>query len=120
MFADPQEITVDNVTKTLLRTGSALDAGKFSQADGTYGLSISHAYAKRTRRTVRLDYKVLAPDVMDSSLNVPYTGSIYLVSDMPNVGISLTTQQNLGEAFTGWLTSAGTYDGLYGLLNGES
>jgi hypothetical protein len=88
LLTDPQSITINATPVSLVRTGASIDSGVFRAVDNSYTLSINHVYGKRTRRTTRLDYKVLAPDVMDSSLNVPYTASVYTVVDIPNVGVS--------------------------------
>jgi hypothetical protein len=119
LLADPQGITVNAIAYSLPRVGAALDAGSFRTADTTYGLSVTHAYNKRTRRTARLDYKILAPDVMDSSLNVPYTGSVYTVFDMPNVGISRLQQGYMATGFMNWLSTSGFLN-MNRILDGES
>lgn len=119
MLADPQSVTINAVAKSLKRTGSGIDTGQFRTVDDVYRLGISHAYARRVRRTARLDYKVIAPDVMDSSLNVPYSASVYLVADVPTVGISRADQGNLAIGFCDWLSASG-YTNLGKLLDGES
>jgi hypothetical protein len=119
VLADPQSVTINAVAKSLKRTGSGIDTGQFRTVDGIYSLNLSHAYAKRTRRTARLDYKVIAADVMDSSLNVPYSASVYLVADVPNVGITRADQGNLAIGFCDWLSASG-YANLGKLLDGES
>jgi hypothetical protein len=106
MFADPQTITINAVPITLPRTGSALDSGTFTKDDAAYKESISHAYGKRTRRTIRLDAKKLAPDVMDGSLNVPYTMAVYCVVDVPTVGYTLTEQKQICDGFLAYLTAS--------------
>lgn len=119
MFADPQTVTLGGTPYTLLRVGTGLDEGRFKTADGLVGMQIAHAYGKRTRRQIRLDWKVLAADVMDSSLNVPYSLSTYLVVDAPNVGLSLTTQQNIVKGFTAFLVASSDAKTVQ-FLNGEA
>jgi len=119
LFADPQGLDVIGGANTFNRTGSGIDQGQFRTSDQKYLLSISHNYAKRTRRTARLNYYTIAADVMDSSLNVPYSGSVYLVTDMPNVGISRADQETLAAGLMDWLT-ASSHARLDELLDGES
>lgn len=88
MLADPQSITINATPVSLVRTGASTDAGVFRSSDNAYTLSVNHSYGKRIRRTVRLDYRVIAADVMDSSINAPYSASVYTVCDIPVVGIS--------------------------------
>lgn len=106
MFADPQTITINAVPQTLPRTGAGIDNGIFTEADAGSKLSISHAYNKRARRTIRLDDKKLAADVMDSSLMVPYTMSVYCVVDVPFVGYTVTEQKAVCDGFLAYLTAS--------------
>jgi hypothetical protein len=54
MFSDPQTVTVSGVAKTLNRTGSTENGGKFATADRSRQLNVIHTYGKRTRHTVSL------------------------------------------------------------------
>lgn len=105
-FADPQTVTINAVPKTLARTGSGLDTGTFSKDDGEVKLSVAHAYNKRNRRTVRIDHQKLAADVMDSSLNVPYSASVYLVVDAPKAGYTIAELKQIVDGFTAYLTAS--------------
>jgi hypothetical protein len=106
MFADPQTITINAVPISLPRTGMTLDAGTFTKDDTNYKESITHAYGKRTRRTIRLDAKKLAPDVMDGQLMVPYSMAVYAVVDVPTVGYSLVEQKQICDGFLAYLTAS--------------
>lgn len=119
MFADPQTVTINAVAKTLPRTGSGLDNGVFTKNDAEVKLSISHAYNKRARRTIRIDHKKLAADVMDSSLMVPYNMAMYVVVDVPFVGYTIAEQQQVTDGFISYL-SASSYAKVTQLLGGES
>jgi hypothetical protein len=118
-FADPQSVTINAIAKSLARTGSGLDTGAFSKDDGEVKLSISHAYGKRFRRTLRLDHQKLAADVMDSSLNVPYSMSVYIVCDVPKYGYTITEQKQIVDGLTAYLT-ASSGARVTQLLGGES
>lgn len=119
MFADPQELDWDSATYTLPRIGADLNAGAFKGADAKFELNMSHAYGKRTRRVVRLDYKILAADVMDSSLNVPYSMAVYTVADVPNVGISLLAQKDVVNSYLEWMTNTSNANAMK-WLEGQS
>lgn len=118
-FADPQSVTIGASAKTLARTGSGLDTGAFSEDTGETKLLVSHSYNKRTRRTLRIDHQKLAADVMDSSLNVPYSMSCYIVVDVPKYGYTLAEQQDVVDALVAYLT-ASSGARVTQLLGGES
>jgi hypothetical protein len=119
LFTDPQELDWDAATYELPRVGADLNAGAFRGSDGKFELNMSHAYGKRTRRVVRLDYKILAADVMDSSLNVPYSMAVYTVVDVPNVGIGLTAQSDVLNSYLEWMTNTSNANALT-WLQGQS
>jgi hypothetical protein len=119
MFADPQSVTVNSVAQSLARTGSGIDTGIFSKDDGSYKLSISHAYGKRARRTIRLDAKKTSADVMDSSLNVPYSMAVYAVVDVPFVGYTIAEQKLVTDGFFAYLTASSGAK-ITQLLGGEA
>jgi hypothetical protein len=118
-FADPQSITINAIAKSLARTGSGLDTGVFSKDDGKVKMTVGHAYNKRTRRTLRVDHKKLAADVMDSSLQVPYTMSCYVVLDVPVAGYTIAEQKQVVYGLTAYL-SASSGARVTQLLGGES
>lgn len=118
-FADPQSVTIGASAKTLARTGSGLDTGAFSEDTGETKLLVSHSYNKRTRRTLRIDHQKLAADVMDSSLNVPYSMSCYIVVDVPTTGYTVAEQKQNVDGFIAWL-SASSGAAITKLLGGEN
>jgi hypothetical protein len=106
VFTDPQSITINSIAKSLPRTGAGLDTGTFTKDDGEVKMSISHAYNKRNRRTLRVDHQKLAADVMDSSLQVPYSMSVYIVTDTPKAGYTLAEQKQVVDALVAYLTAS--------------
>lgn len=118
-FSDPQTVTINAIAKTLARTGSGLDTGVFTKDDGEVKLSVSHAYGKRSRRTIRIDHKKTAADVMDSSLNVPYAMSCYLVVDVPVAGYTIAEQKQVIDGFAAYLTASSGAK-ITQLLGGEA
>lgn len=105
-YADPQSVTINAVAKTLARTGSGLDSGVFTEATGEHKLLISHTYGKRVRRTLRLEHKKMAADVMDSSLMVPYNMAFYVVVDAPVVGYTVTEQKYIIDGLVDYLDAS--------------
>ncbi|DAD49944.1 TPA_asm: coat protein [ssRNA phage Zoerhiza.1_34] len=118
-YSDPQTITVAGNAKTLARTGSGIGNGVFADSTGEYNLTVSHAYGKRNRRTVRVTTKGFSSDPLTPSNNVPVSGSFYVVSDFPVQGISVADQEALAAALCAWLT-ASTNANLKKLLGGEA
>lgn len=105
-FSDPQSVTINAVANSLPRTSSGVNDGTFTKDDGTVSLKVSHAYGKRTRRTVRIDHKKIAPDPFVSNLNVSRSMSVYLVADLPTDGYSVAEQKQIIDALTAYLTAS--------------
>lgn len=105
-FADPQSVTINAVAQTLPRTSSGTNTGTFTKDDGTVALSVTHAYGKRTRRTVRIDHKKIAPDPFVSTLNVSRSMSVYMVADLPTDGYTVAEQKQIIDALTAYLTAS--------------
>lgn len=105
-FADPQSVTINAVAQTLPRTSSGLNAGVFTKDDGTVKLSVSHQYAKRTRRTVRLDFSKIAADPLISAQNIRYSMSAYLVVDLPVTGFTVAEAKQIVDALSAYLTAS--------------
>jgi len=118
-FADPQTVTINSVANSLPRTSSGANSGAFSKDDGTVKLSVSHSYAKRTRRTVRIDHTKIAPDPFVSGQNVRYSMSTYIVVDTPISGYTIAEQKQIVDALTAYL-SASTGARTTQLLGGEN
>lgn len=118
-FADPQTITINAIAKTLPRTGSGLDSGSFATADQEVKESISHAYGKRVRRTLRIDHQKITTDTLDPSINTLYGMSVYIVVDVPKVGYTVTESKNVVDGLVAYL-AASSGSKITQLLGGES
>jgi hypothetical protein len=118
-YADPQTITINAIAKTLPRTGSGLDSGTFTKDDQEVKLSISHAYGKRVRRTLRVDHQKIATDTLDPSINTLYGMSVYIVVDVPKVGYTVAESKQVVDGLTAYLT-ASSGARVTQLLGGES
>lgn len=114
-FADPQ--TINSVSCP--RTGSGINAGTFTSADGNSKITIQHTYAKRTRRSVRYDFSKIAADPLISAQNIKYSMSAYVVVDTPTTGFTVAEATAVCAALFTLLT-ASTNAKLIQFLGGES
>jgi hypothetical protein len=106
-FSDPQSVTINAVANSLPRTSSGANSGVFTKDDGTVKLSVSHAYGKRNRRTIRIDHQKIVPDPLVASTNVRASMSVYIVVDTPVAGsYTLTEAKQIVDALTGYLTAS--------------
>jgi hypothetical protein len=105
-YADPQTITINAVAQPMPRTSSGVNTGTFTKDDGTVQLVVSHAYGKRTRRSLRLNHKKIAPDPFVSTQNVSRSASIFLVVDQPTDGYSNAELKQLVDGFAAYLTAS--------------
>lgn len=120
MLADPQSVTINAVAQSLPRTPSGdNNAGVFTKEDGTLALKISHSYAKRTRRQVRLDFNKITADPLVPSQNQKISGSVYLVIDQPVTGYTNAELKQHVEGFLAWL-SASSGAKITTILGGEA
>jgi len=118
-FADPQSVTINAVANPLPRTSNGANSGVFTKDDGNVKLTVSHAYGKRTRRTIRIDHRKVAPDPLFPAQNTPYSMSCYIVVDVPVTGYSIAEQKQIVDALTAYLT-ASTGARVTQLLGGEN
>lgn len=118
-FADPQTVTINAVANTLPRTSSGLATGVFTKDDGTVKESVSHAYGKRTRHSLRIDFQKIAPNPLISAQNILYSMSTYVVVDVPVTGFTVAEQKQIVDALTLYLT-ASSGSKVTQLLGGEN
>lgn len=119
MLADPQSVTINAVAQTLPAIVRGVNASKYQKDDTTVALSISHAYGKRTRRSVRLDFSKIAADPLISSTNIKYSMSAYLVIDVPVTGFTVAEAKQIVDALTAYLTASSGAN-VTKVLGGES
>lgn len=118
-FADPQSVTINAVANSLPRTGQGISNGEFTKDDGNVQLQISHAYGKRTRRTIRLNHSKIAADPLISAQNIKYSMSAYLVVDIPVTGYTVAEAKQIVDGLTAYLT-ASSGARVTQMLGGES
>lgn len=105
-FSDPQSVTINAIANSLPRVSSGVNAGTFSKDDGTVKLSVAHAYGKRNRRTIRIDFTKVAADPFVSGVNNKYSLSAYLVVDVPVTGFTIAEQKQVVDGLTAYLTAS--------------
>jgi hypothetical protein len=118
-YADPQTVTVNAVAQSMPRVSSGVNTGAFSKDDGTYKLSVSHSYGKRTRRVIRLDMNQIAADPLAAGINVKATAATYLVVDAPITGYTNAQLKLALDGFLAYLTASSGAK-LTQLLGGEN
>lgn len=118
-FADPQTVTINAIANTLPRVASGINAGSFSKDDGNVKLSVSHAYNKRTRRALRIDYRKIAADPLISAQSIVYTMSATLVIDTPVTGFTVAEAKQVIDGLVAYL-SASSGARITQLLGGEN
>lgn len=119
MLADPQTVTINAVAQSLPSTARGVNTSTYTKDDGKVKLTISHAYGKRTRRAVRLDFTKTAADPLISSQNVIYSMSASLIVDTPLTGFSVTEAKQIIDALTGFLTASSDANTI-AVLGGQS
>jgi len=118
-FADPQSVTINSVAISLPRTSFGANSGEFTSNDTTLKESIASSYgAKRTRRTLRLDFNKIAPDPLVDSNNILYSMSTYIVVDVPITGFTVAEQKQVVDGLIAYL-SASSGSKITQLLGGE-
>jgi hypothetical protein len=107
-FSDPQSVTISGSAATMPRISSGVNTGAFQTADGGVKMTIAHASNRsRARRTLRLDYRALVPDVINPEVNRITTASVYVVVNVPEDGsMPLATQKGLVDALVAYLTAS--------------
>jgi hypothetical protein len=119
-FADPQSVVIPVIgTVAPARVGQGLNSGVFLTNDGNVRLEFSHAYGKRTRRSVRLTHRKVAADPLISSQNIQYSMSAYMVVDVPVTGYTVAEAKQIVDGLVAYLTIS-TGANVTKLLGGES
>jgi hypothetical protein len=119
MLADPQSVTINAVATSLPATSRDVNASIYNSSDSTVKLTISHNYAKRTRRTVRLDQNKITADPLVPAQNQKVSLSAYLVIDHPVTGFTNTEIKYIVDALTAYLTASSGAK-VTSVLGGES
>lgn len=108
MYADPQSVTINAVTNTLARIGSASPdrRGSFQTSDGNISFEVRQdSTNSRFRREVRLTQKKVAADPI-SAINKEVSASVIIAIDEPRIGFSDVEVAYLTSAIVAWFTAA--------------
>jgi hypothetical protein len=119
MLADPQSVTINAVAQTLPAVSRGVSSSVYAKDDGNVKLSVAHAYGKRTRRSVRLDFRKIAADPLVSAQSIVYTMAAYLVIDTPVTGFTVAEAKQIVDALTAYLTASSGAK-VTSVLGGES
>lgn len=87
-FSDPNSVTVSTVAKSLPRTGSSNNSGKFRMDTGEYELTITHNVGRRNRSQLVLVNSKVVVDPFASDRNIPVSMSTGVYVDVPATGYS--------------------------------
>lgn len=118
-YSDPQSLTISGTAVSLPRTSSGTNAGAFTSSDGLVQLSVSSAYGKRTRRTLRVAHSKVSSDPIIPNQNVRSSMSTYIVVDTPVNGYTAAEIKGVVDALVAFLTAtAGSK--VTQLLGGEN
>jgi len=85
---DPTTLTVSGVAKTLNRVSTGDNRSIYKNDDGSLMITVSHAYNKRTRSVVRVDFQKTGADPLFPAQNLTVIGQTYVVLDRPKVGFT--------------------------------
>lgn len=118
-FTDPQSLTIAAVAVPLPRISTGPNTSTYGSNDGLVVLSASHAYGKRTRRTMRVNHSKIAADPLTAGINVKSSMSVYIVVDTPLTGYTVPQQKEIVDAFAAFMT-ASTGVAVTKLLGGEN
>ena len=105
-FSDPQSVTIGGTTTPLPRTSSGDNTGTFQSNDRTVKLTVSSAYGKRTRQTIRLEHSKIAPDPLLSAANLRHSATVYMVVDTPVTGYTVAEAKAIVDGLIGVLTAS--------------
>jgi len=120
LFTDPlPNVTINAVAQVLPRTPVGSNYGVFTKEDGLVKVTISsRKTGNRTRRVVKIDHAKIAADPLLAGVNVKAAMSVYLVTDLPLTGFTVTEQKVVTDAFMTYLTASSGAKMLQ-LLGGE-
>lgn len=105
-LATPQPVTINAVATNLHRIEEDKTSSLYQSEDATLALRVSHQTSKgRTRRMIRLDQTVIAPDPLTAENSYQKAG-VYLVIDEPEYGFTDAQLEDIVDGIKTWLTSA--------------
>lgn len=118
MYTDPQSVTISGSAKSLARTSSTENGGKFATADRNHRMVVTHSYGRRQRHTIRFEVDTTTASPLITGQNVLQSMSTYLVVDVPN-GYDTAAAKAVVDGFLANL-SATSGANITKLIGGES
>lgn len=106
MMADPQSVTINAVAQSLAAVSRGDNTSTYRKDDGTVELIVSHTNARRTRRSVRLNFNKISADPLVPAQNQKVSLSAYLVIDHPPTGFTNAELKQVTDGLTKWLTDS--------------
>lgn len=119
MLADTQNISMNAVVHPLTRTVTDRTSAVYTE-DGPLKLTVSHAYGKRIRRSIRLDYSKVGADPLLAGVTNRYSMSTYLVVDVPLVGFTTAEVEQPIDSLAAYLGGGSGNANLVKILGGSS
>jgi len=119
MFADPQSITDNTVSKSLPCIGRGDSQSEYRTVDSggvTYDLILSRTFAKRTRAVARLKVDSAVTDPLVPANSVAVSTTVSFSIDRPQFGVTADRANQIAQALVDWLTDAN----ILKLCNGET
>lgn len=105
-LGDPQSIDIGAGAVSLPRTSTGSNTSTYTSADGNVQVVISHNYAKRTRRSIRVNVRKTAADPLFPAQNAPYSMSAFLNVDVPAVGFTAAEAKSISKGLITLLTAS--------------
>ncbi len=118
-FTDPVTLPTVPDDTYCIRVGTGDFNSVYKDITGNYTVSASSNYGRRTRSTIRLDYKTLVANPELPTTNNPISMSAYLVVDRNAVGFSVEQLVGLSTALLEMI-SDNDYQNLGKVLTGQS
>lgn len=106
MLTDPQSVTISGTANSLPRVSTTVNSSTYQKDDGTVKLSVSHAYGKRNRRSIRLEHSKIAADPLISAQSIKYTMYSYIVLDTPVTGYTVPEAKAVVDGFIAALSAS--------------
>ncbi len=118
-FTDPVSLDIGGDLVDCTRVSVGDFKSTYLDPTGTVGYSASSTYGRRTRSTIRLDYKTLVANPELPTTNNPISMSAYLVIDRNAVGFSPALLKGLAVALIETM-AADDYEQIAQVLTGQS
>jgi len=118
MLADPQSVTYNTVAKSLVTSfrGEQESQYRLNDSGVIYLLRVGHTFGKRNRTFAQLRRESYVSDPVVPANNLLAGMFATLTIDWAPVGLAAADAQYLGNALTGWASSAT----ILKMINGET